>query len=280
MTYDHVYKKAPLNVDGTAENADWIKHVRDAKRYGASHQLLIDRIVQVAAEGGANHHPMRLKDLYDAYRQAFPAASTGQTEEAFGATLNEFCINVKSRFLTPSEKHKSTNWHERPLFKRMARGYYMLLAKDEIARFRRCVKEGDPVITQDEYNVTDLRAASGKITFILSNEELTVDDIPTSDADWWTITAFAQTFDGYPYGDLYARERYDAMLIDWHAMYEEYGSVPTLLTHLRGCLFHEQRSWRQSDVGMPTGSDYLKSMAHAHALLQAIREKVHTGHIW
>jgi len=89
MMYDEPYVSAPLNVDGTPENADWIKHVRGAKRYGASHQLLIDRIVQVAVELDASHRSVALKDLYNAYLQAFPTAPTGQTKESFAAVLHQ-----------------------------------------------------------------------------------------------------------------------------------------------------------------------------------------------
>jgi len=153
----------------------------------------------------------------------------------------------------------------------------MLLSRNEIVRFKRFVEQSNGVIDQDEYDAVDLSATSGKITFILANEELTEGDIPTPDADWSTITVFAQTFNGYPYGDSSARERYDAMLHDWRAVYEQYESVPALLTHLRACLFHEQRSWRHTDVGVPIGSD---GMAYTNALLRATRERVRTGQVW
>jgi len=67
------------------------------------------------------------------------------------------------------------------------------------------------------------------------------------------------------------------MLSDWGAVYKRYGRMPTLLTHLRGCLFHEQRSWRQTDAGVRIDSD---GMAYINALLGAIQENVRTGQVW
>src|SRR5690348_7569235 len=56
----------------------------------------------------------------------------------------------------PHDKRKLASWLSRPLFKRVARGRYKLLSPDEIALFHERVKEGDPRIYEDEYNIDDL----------------------------------------------------------------------------------------------------------------------------
>jgi len=92
---------------------------------------------------------------------------------------------------------------------------------------------------------------------IIENSELTLDQIPDSDADWWVISDFALTYDGYkkhPNGEcaLIANERRHETLDD-----------------LRTCLFFEQRIWHWQDE-LPEG-EYLEYFRY---LVNAIREKI------
>lgn len=87
-------------------------------------------------------------------------------------------------------------------------------------------------------------------------------EVPPTDAEWSEVAAFALTFDGYAAlgkscGDLAneVRRRWDAA-----------GELPENLSHLRGCLFFEQRRFRHFD-SEPTGAD----RTYIDGLLDAIR---------
>ena len=123
----------------------------------ASKRNLIDLIIDVAQKVGADQKPVFLKYLNVAYLRAYPGIGKGVTRNSFDATLNYHCINMRSRFPDPNDKHKPAPWLSRPAFKRTGRAFYMLLSPDEIACFHRCVKANHPLIYDDEYDVDDLK---------------------------------------------------------------------------------------------------------------------------
>jgi len=88
---------------------------------------LIDMIVVSARQAGALHAPVKLSGLFDAFRRAFPTATTGQTAESFSAQLCYHCINMRSRFPDPQNRRAAADWLRKPRFKRIGRGTYMLL---------------------------------------------------------------------------------------------------------------------------------------------------------
>ena len=94
----------------------------------------------------------------------------------------------------------------------------------------------------------------------ISNEELTLADVPAVDASWPEIEAFALTFDGYE-----AIGSFDAL-----ADLAERGD-PKTLGECRACLFWEQRSYRWAGYG---GAPKL---SYAQALVRRIREFLGEG---
>jgi hypothetical protein len=92
----------------------------------------------------------------------------------------------------------------------------------------------------------------------ISNRNLSLANIPTPDADWIAISAFAHTFDGYEHCGSFER-------------CAEIGNArqPTTLTELRVCLFFEARRWHHFD-SFPTGDE----LAYIRTLLARVREKV------
>ena len=95
----------------------------------------------------------------------------------------------------------------------------------------------------------------------ISNEALELANLPPANAGWKEIERFALTLNGY---EAIGQRLGD--LADGHA---RAGTRPEDLTELRGCLFFEQRRWRQFDEP-PQG----KPMEHIVGLLEAIRAAV------
>ncbi len=122
----------------------------------AVNRNLIDLIMDVATQIGADRRPVSLTELYNAYRQAYPGIGKGNARGSFDATVNYHCINMRSRFPDASDRRKPAYWLARPTFKRVARGRYMLLSDDEIRRFQRSVAEDSPMVYADDYDVADL----------------------------------------------------------------------------------------------------------------------------
>jgi hypothetical protein len=94
-----------------------------------------------------------------------------------------------------------------------------------------------------------------------THTSLSVDDIPSPDADWSTISEFALTFNAYEaLGSLEACA--------------EIANARTAitLTDLRTCLFFEQRRWRHFGE-KPDAS----SMEYIHAILEKIRARISAG---
>ena len=132
---------------------------------------MIDLIVEVARRMGADQHPVSLADLRNAYLRAYPGIGKGKTCESFGTKVNWYTINMRSRFPDHKDRQKPAAWLWQPSFKRVARGRYMLLSDEEIARFRRCVAQNDPMVYEDEYDVDKLipRAFPSSVTHPSSN---------------------------------------------------------------------------------------------------------------
>lgn len=118
---------------------------------------VIDLSIKAAHEIGADRNFISLADLHEAYIRANPGIGKGRTRNSFDATINFHTINMRARFPEPGNKKKFAPWLAKPVFKRVARGRYMLLSPDEIALFRQRVGEDDPRIYEDEYNIEDIR---------------------------------------------------------------------------------------------------------------------------
>lgn len=103
----------------------------------------------------------------------------------------------------------------------------------------------------------------------ISNEDLTLDDIPGPKFDdWRNFDSFALTFDGYDYWHGKGRDPGTIANRAW-ATYRETGDLPQSLTELRTCLFFEQR--RLHHWGTGPEKDHAKYLI---ALLEAIRSAV------
>jgi hypothetical protein len=119
-------------------------------------ERLITLIVSVARKIGADHKEVSLKEIRETYEGAYPHIGKGKAPGSLDATLNYHCINMKSRFPDPRDKKRKTYWQEEPFFKRVSRGRYMLLSKDEIVRFRKCLEADHPLVYEDDYDVAEL----------------------------------------------------------------------------------------------------------------------------
>lgn len=117
---------------------------------------IIDMSIEAALKIGADKHPVSLADLHNAHLQANPSITKGRTRDSFNAMINYHTINMRSRFFYPNDKRRLAQWLSRPLFKRVARGRYMLLSPSEVTLFHQRVEEDDPRIYQDEYDVDEL----------------------------------------------------------------------------------------------------------------------------
>ena len=95
----------------------------------------------------------------------------------------------------------------------------------------------------------------------IPNEALEPTHVPPSDGPWKDIERFALTFNGY--------EAIGQRLGDLANEHAQLGTVPVDLSELRGCLFFEQRRWRQFDEP-PQG----KPIEHIGRLLEGIRAAV------
>lgn len=115
-------------------------------------ETVIDGLLEVACELGADEQPVALGDLFAAYVAAFPERA-GQKEDSFSATLSYHCVNMRSRFPRPKEPTALAAWMSRPLFKGVRRGWYQLLSEADLAWFRRALAEGDERVFLPEYDL-------------------------------------------------------------------------------------------------------------------------------
>ena len=116
----------------------------------ATNQNIIDLVVQVANQLGAEKHSVVLNEIHEVYLQTYPHIGKGMSRKSFDATIYMHCINVKSRLISKA-------WLTRPLFKRVSRGRFMLLSETEILQFQKCVETNNSFVFKDEYDITDLR---------------------------------------------------------------------------------------------------------------------------
>mgnify|MGYP001317430040 CR=1 FL=1 len=106
----------------------------------------------------------------------------------------------------------------------------------------------------------------------IESRDLTLDDVPTGDAEWYRITEFALTFDGYAHWG-----SFDKSAEIGNRGAEEFADnevLPDSLKELRTCLFFEQR--RYHHLGRPPSE---QAMRYIRALVEGIRRKVQAGEI-
>lgn len=126
---------------------------------------MIDSTVEAARRVGAQHRPVRLREIHESYLEMKPDAIVGRSLDSFAATLNFHCINMRSRFPNPRDRRVNASWITRPLFKRVDRGFYMLLSESELCGFRHWIEQNDERAWRDEYDAEELIAggSTGKL---------------------------------------------------------------------------------------------------------------------
>lgn len=99
----------------------------------------------------------------------------------------------------------------------------------------------------------------------IRNAELTPSAVPYTPSDTRALEAFALSFDGYAHwGDRCAPLAEAAA-----SAFESDGTLPTSLSDLRACVFHERQRWRWR-ARPPADSE----LAYMQALLDAVRSAV------
>ena len=99
----------------------------------------------------------------------------------------------------------------------------------------------------------------------ITNEDLSIYDIPTEDSSLTEIYELALSFDGYDFYKDKSGDKANKHLTE----YKKTGKLPTSLSELRNCLFFEQR--RYHHFGRDPDEN---SMIYINNLINAIREKV------
>lgn len=117
---------------------------------------VIDLCVEVAKAIGAYNHSVSLADLRRAFLRAYPDIEKGKPQNSLEAAVSYHTINMRSRFHNPQNKRMPDSWQSRPVFKRVARGRYMLLSDEEVSQFLQFLKEDDERIYQSEYDADEL----------------------------------------------------------------------------------------------------------------------------
>jgi hypothetical protein len=102
----------------------------------------------------------------------------------------------------------------------------------------------------------------------IANANLGEHDLPPPNAGWSVLNRFALTFNGYSHWGSF--EKCAEIGNSSFEHYKEKGLLPQTLTELRTCLFFEQRRWRHFGDDPDT-----HTMAYLHALVEAIRARVH-----
>jgi hypothetical protein len=106
---------------------------------------------------------------------------------------------------------------------------------------------------------------------VIPNEDLTPEDVPAPDADYYdVISEFALTFNGYDYYPDTCEDIANRAL----ERFGDCGAVPDSLSELRACLFYEQRRWRHFGEDLDA-----EALAYIRALVDAIRSKVAAGNL-
>jgi hypothetical protein len=102
---------------------------------------------------------------------------------------------------------------------------------------------------------------------LINNENLSLEAIPGEDADFYVVSRFALTFDGYSHwGDFH---RCGEIANNWRERYLTDRQLPDTLTLLRTCLFFEQRRFHHFGEG-PDGEDWV----YFQDIARAIRDRV------
>lgn len=92
----------------------------------------------------------------------------------------------------------------------------------------------------------------------IDNQTLKIEDIPSIDADWSTVSKFAITYNGYK-----VHGSFEACAKIAHSRAED------TLTALRTCLFFTQRAWNH--FGDEPNAE---AMTYIRSLVEKIRAKV------
>ena len=104
----------------------------------------------------------------------------------------------------------------------------------------------------------------------IANANLTADNIPMPNAEWYSIAEFALTFDAYSHWGSFDK---CADIANRSAQtYAQRRVLSVSLAELRTCLFFEQRRYHHFGHG-PDETE----MRYIHALVEGIRERVVTG---
>lgn len=104
---------------------------------------------------------------------------------------------------------------------------------------------------------------------LISNEDLSLDDIPSGAIGDEALGYFAQSFDGPA---IWGRQRGGQMANGWREHWEASRQLPDTLTELRGCLFFEQR--RRNAMSPEIDDEQLE---YEGALLARLRDKLDQG---
>ncbi len=103
----------------------------------------------------------------------------------------------------------------------------------------------------------------------IPNTQLIETDIPSHRAGWKVIEPFALTFNGYDHWGSFKKCREVAKFgVD---LYRNQKDLSQSMTDLRTCLFFEARRWKHFEK-----KPSKKGMEYIHALVEAIRLRVHS----
>ncbi len=106
----------------------------------------------------------------------------------------------------------------------------------------------------------------------IPNSQLIEKDIPSRRAGWGKIEDFALTYNGYTQRGSFKKCREVAK--QGINLYKGKKELTQSLTDLRTCLFFEARRWKHY-----AKNPSRKGMAYIHALVEAIRLRVHAREI-
>lgn len=106
----------------------------------------------------------------------------------------------------------------------------------------------------------------------IQNSQLAEDDIPSRNASWKKIQPFALSFDVYKQWGTF--EKYKEVAKKGVDLYQSKQELPRSMTDLRTCLFYEAKRWKHFEKNPSK-----KGLAYVHALVEAIRVRVHAKEI-
>nr|BDD44699.1 hypothetical protein 5 [bacterium] len=106
----------------------------------------------------------------------------------------------------------------------------------------------------------------------ITNEDLTIQDIPTPESSFEEISKFALTFDGYEYWGSLKKCADEARRIG--RVYAEKKELPNDISTLRAVLFWEQRSIRNACCGGLSRDEENALIEDSLSYMRAIVEKI------